>query len=202
MCGRFVLKKRLADGLIQPLRWKDVYAFHAGLNLSPGSQIVVVPSLDKDATLATWGFPSPYGPQLIINARAETIHEKPTFRDAFKHRRCLVPADGWYEWQGKQPHYIHRRNDALMAFAGILQPGEIPRVAIITTAAAPELASIHDRMPAIIPEHMWAHWLNPAAPVNTLAAMLQPFDANLLEAYPVRKAGDLEPFTPERGLFD
>ncbi len=212
MCGRFALKIRsadgflddafLADGFLKDFERSMLLEIHGGLNLKPGDKILFVPLGSRSAALALWGFTSPYGSDLLINARAETIHEKPLFREAFRHRRCLVPADGWYEWSAKQPHYIHRTDNALMAFAGIWQPGPIPRMAIITQAAAPALAAIHHRMPAIIPPTQWDAWLDPSATTPALAAMLAPHDASDLEAYPVRAAGSLERFTPERSLFD
>src|SRR5689334_20669609 len=123
----------------------------------------------------------------MINARAETVSEKPAFRRAFSSRRCLLPADGYYEWQApapgtkgpKQPYFICRPDQGVLAFAGIYElwrdraiAGDDPAAwlwtaAIITTTAPDELGEIHDRMPMVIDPASWADWLDPA---NTDAA--------------------------------
>lgn len=128
----------------------------------------------------------------MINARAETVAEKPAFRRAFARRRCLLPADGYYEWQqlaggGKQPVYISRSDGRPLAFAGLYELWRDPAVArddpdsvvwtttIITTSAPDELGMIHDRMPMIIAEPDWPDWLDPGeVPAGDLAALLQP----------------------------
>ncbi|MDA1099295.1 MAG: SOS response-associated peptidase [Proteobacteria bacterium] len=128
-----------------------------------------------------------------INARSETAMEKPTFRAACRLRRCLVPSDGFYEWQkiegGKQPYWISRIDGAPFAFAGLWetwsagQAGEIVSFAILTTAAAPALRSIHHRMPVIMREKDYAAWLNPdRTPPPELFA---PEQAPRMQAHPV-----------------
>ncbi len=139
----------------------------------------------------------------MINARVETVAAKPAFRRAFVKRRCLLPADGYYEWQtrpgaAKQPVYISPRDGRPLAFAGLYELWRDPAVAsddpdawlwtttIITTSAPDELGVIHDRMPMIIDPDRWADWLDPvsADPVG-LRALLAPAAASGLQAYPV-----------------
>jgi putative SOS response-associated peptidase YedK len=159
----------------------------------------LVPSWAKDVSIGS----------RMINARAETVAEKPAFRAAFARRRCLLPADGYYEWQPppagtkgrKQPFFICRPDHRALAFAGLYElwrdrslPREEPRswiwtATIITTTAPDELGEIHDRMPMVIDPASWADWLDP---VNTdtadLVALLSPAAANGLISYPVSPA--------------
>jgi putative SOS response-associated peptidase YedK len=148
----------------------------------------------------------------MINARAETVSSKPAYRHAFKRRRCLLPADGYYEWQrpdgteadtpggkgAKQPYFICRGDGGPLAFAGLYElwrdaalPDDHERAwlwtaTIITTSAPDELGKIHDRMPMVIEPERWADWLDPAAgdPAD-LAALLAPAAASGLTSYPV-----------------
>jgi putative SOS response-associated peptidase YedK len=139
----------------------------------------------------------------MINARAETVSEKPAFRRAFAKRRCLLPADGYYEWQAqpgvaKQPMYITRADGRQLAFAGLYELWRDPAVdrddpdawlwtaTVITTSAPDELGMIHDRMPMIIDPGSWADWLDPAnGDVADLRAILAPAAASGLTTYPV-----------------
>src|ERR671910_937068 len=113
------------------------------------------------------------GGNRMINARSETLGEKPSFRDAFKRRRCLVVADGWYEWQaapgGKQPWFVTLRAGGPIAFAGLWERWNDPAngallesCTIVTTDAAQSIRKIHDRMPVVLPESEWARWLDTA----------------------------------------
>jgi putative SOS response-associated peptidase YedK len=149
----------------------------------------------------------------MINARAETVQSKPAFRQAFKRRRCLLPADGYYEWQrldgqggtdspggkvAKQPYFITRRDGGPLAFAGLYElwrDRELPddherawlwTATVITTSAPDELGQIHDRMPMVIEPERWADWLDPEVgdPAD-LAALLAPAAASGLISYPV-----------------
>jgi putative SOS response-associated peptidase YedK len=142
----------------------------------------------------------------MINARAETIAEKPAFRRAFAKRRCLVPADGYYEWQqmpgaAKQPIYISRADGRSLAFAGLYELWRDPAVnsddqdawlwttTIITTSAPDEIGMIHDRMPMIIDPGSWADWLDPANnDVADLKALLTPAMVSDLTTWPVSTA--------------
>jgi putative SOS response-associated peptidase YedK len=159
----------------------------------------LVPSWAKDISISS----------RLINARAETVDVKPSFRRAFVRRRCLLPADGYYEWipvseggrKRKQPYYIHRADGGALAFAGLYElwrdksyPDDHPSAwlwsaVIITTRAEDEVGHIHDRMPMVIDSDLWAEWLDPQ---NTgkadLLGLLAPAASNGLETYPVSMA--------------
>jgi putative SOS response-associated peptidase YedK len=133
----------------------------------------LVPSWAKDAK----------GAALRINARAETVATKPAFRTALARRRCLVVADGWYEWRAKQPFYIS--SGGPLAFAGLYERwGDLRTCTIVTTSAAPSLRQLHDRMPVVLPEDQWALWLDPD--LADPEALLVPHEG--FDAYPVSHA--------------
>jgi putative SOS response-associated peptidase YedK len=131
----------------------------------------------------------------MINARGETVAEKPAFRSAVKQRRCLVPADGFYEWikgpAGKQPHYIHFADGRPFAFAGLWErwtKGDEPldTFTIITTTPNALVAPLHDRMPVILPPSLFDEWLAPS-PIedSRLNDLLVPHSAEAMEVFPV-----------------
>jgi putative SOS response-associated peptidase YedK len=133
----------------------------------------------------------------MINARAETIAEKPAYRNAFRRRRCVVLANGFYEWQkagsGKIPHWIAPRDGGPIAFAGLWErweKGEAPleTCTIVTTAANEALRHVHDRMPVILPPDAVRAWLEPGAPADVLGALLRPAPEDLLAFHPVSRA--------------
>ena len=135
----------------------------------------------------------------MINARAESLADKPAYERAFRRHRCLVPAEGFYEWQRrgsrKQPMFIHRRDGEPMAFAGLWAAwrdanGEWLRsCAIVTTNANNTVAPLHDRMPVVLEERDWDCWLDPGSgDVDALRHLLQPASDDLLVAYPVGSA--------------
>jgi putative SOS response-associated peptidase YedK len=133
--------------------------------------------------------------QAPINARAETAAEKPTFRSAFRKRRCLVPADGFYEWATlggrKRPFCFRPWADRPLAFAGLWErwngpEGPVESCAILTTGANELVRPVHDRMPVILPERHWGAWLDPTIQgPGELSPLLRPFPADALRAYPV-----------------
>ena len=132
----------------------------------------------------------------LINARAETAGEKPSFRNAFRRHRCLIPTNGFYEWQrlerGKQPYFVRMRDKRLFAFAGLWDRWESPdegvieTCAILATAASTVLAPIHDRIPVILPRADYDRWLDPTL-LNTdsLTPLLVPFPPEDMLAFPV-----------------
>jgi putative SOS response-associated peptidase YedK len=142
----------------------------------------LIPIWAKDAKIA----------YSTINARAETVHEKPAFRTAFRKRRCLVPADGFYEWQPgekKQPYRITMKDGEPFAMAGLWErwdKGEEPleSFTIIVTAGNSLMKPIHDRMPVILPPETWDHWLT-AADAAIPMALLQSYPASRMAAYKV-----------------
>jgi len=150
--------------------------------------------------LITWGLvPSwTHGTPKIkpINARAETVSTSGMFRQAFSRRRCLVPADGFYEWQGtkppKQPMFIHFPDDRSFAFAGLWErwkpaPDAEPldTFTIITTTANTEMSPIHSRMPVILDEKDYEQWLAPEPAGEAVGKLLRPYHDGVIETYPV-----------------
>ena len=174
-------------------------------NVAPTQTVAVVLNESPDRlSMAQWGLiPSwardPAIGSQMINARAETLAEKPSFRAALKKRRCLVLADGFYEWRKetdgkiKTPLYIRLASGEPFAMAGLWEmwtspDGEKRRTCTIVTTFPNELmARIHNRMPVILPREMCADWLDDSMPALALNAMLKPFSAELMQAYPVSR---------------
>jgi putative SOS response-associated peptidase YedK len=195
MCGRFTLRTAM-NILLQE--------FHAELrhelqlapryNIAPTQEIAVVrPADDKrELTMMRWGLiPSwtkdPKKAPLLNNARGETVAEKPSFRSAFKSRRCIIPASGFYEWHRegklKQPYYFRRPDERPIAFAGLWETwNDIESCTIITTDANELMAQIHDRMPVILAANDYDRWLNPAT--TDAAKLLVPCPPDELTSYP------------------
>lgn len=203
MCGRYVIlspedRLRAQFGIAGPPLLGP-----ARYNVAPTQPIpiVVEEAGARRLLLVRWGFmpawvKDPAAFALLINARAESLLDKAAFRNAARRRRCLVPADGFYEWQRqgrhKQPFFLRPRDGAPLAFAGLWETWsgpngeEVDTAAIITVAASPDLAAIHHRMPAILPPEAFARWLDCAAVEAPAALMLlTPAPEGLLEAVPV-----------------
>ena len=201
MCGRYALygpvkRKRVED------RWfDDLAAFGHSYNIAPTEPAPVMRLVDGRPTVALlrWGL-IPYWAKdaamgnRLINARADTLTEKPAFREAYRWRRCLVPASGFYEWQrvpgGKQPWYVTSADRTMLAFAGLWErwrpAGAEPVLSftIITTDATGLLKEIHERMPAILEPEDFDAWLKDEDPRN----LLRPCRPETLTAYPVSVA--------------
>ncbi|MDD2237235.1 MAG: SOS response-associated peptidase, partial [Kiritimatiellae bacterium] len=166
MCGRFT-QTATSSELCELLEGLDLEldGLQPDYNVAPTQQIVAIinqPVLR--AVRITWGVPAAWGQGLHINARAETLREKPTFSEAFRTRRCLIPAGGFYEWQrcGREriPWYFHLRSAEQGYFAGIWFGAGDQRGAVIVTTEANELVrSVHDRMPVILPRAHCRAWL-------------------------------------------
>lgn len=169
MCGRYTIHIPM-EGLASRFDLENAIAYTPTYNAAPGQDLPVI--IKNRIGLARWGFVPAWAnakdikPQ--INARLETVASKPMFADAFKKRRCLVPATGFYEWaktdHGKQPYHIHREDGAHFAFAGIwskIQATEGPQVtfAIVTKPALPAIAGIHARMPVMLDGGTGTSWL-------------------------------------------
>ena len=200
MCGRYA-RFSAPDRLLRPLgaQWEGPDLV-PNYNTAPGQPVLAVRQRDahREAALLRWGLIPAWAKDKavgyrMINARAEGIADKPAFRQPFRHQRCLIPADGFYEWRRnedgrKQPWYIHRRDGEPLAFAGIWarwQGSEtIESCAIITGPPNAVVAPIHDRMPVILAPADHATWLESDNPL-LLQQLLQPLPAELLEAYPV-----------------
>jgi putative SOS response-associated peptidase YedK len=203
MCGRFGL---FASG--EELR--ERYPFvevpppvEPRYNIAPTQQVAAVRSSAKGSEFAflRWGLiPSwasdPAIGHKLLNARAETIAEKPSFRSAFKRRRCVIPASGFYEWQNtgarrKQPYFIRPREGGLFSFAGLWEEWHDPRgevvetCTILTTEANDVMRPLHDRMPVILDRDSDALWLDAGADATSLHALLVPYSSERMEAFPV-----------------
>lgn len=200
MCGRFAL---YSDPRALSERFNLVAStgYRMSYNIAPTQPIAAITQEqdDRHLSLYRWGLVPMWAKEIgtfsTINARAETIDTKPAFRGPFRHHRCLIPADGYYEWQktgnGKQPWYIHAADGQPMAFAGLfdvwLSPtgDELHSAAIVTTPAGEKTRQIHDRMPVILPPEAWDAWLAPEAPKKGLLKMLRPAPDNTVQAHPV-----------------
>lgn len=157
-------------------------------NLAPGQDApVVLAAPAPRLSLLRWGLLPPWakGPQAKpqINARAETLADKPFFRESFRWRRALIPADGWYEWPkrgaDKSPRLLRRKDGAPFAFAGLWEAGAF---AVVTVEPNPLVARIHDRMPALLSPDDEQAWLDPKTPPDRLKALLRPYPSEFLEA--------------------
>ncbi len=203
MCGRYTLRTPL-ETLVERFEI-DEYpsSISASYNIAPTQGVAAVIAEDgkRKLEMLHWGLiPSwaddPSVGNRMINARAETVSTKPSFRKAFKNHRCLLLADGFYEWQkvkdGKQPYYIRMEDGSAFAFAGLWESWhngtEIRSATIITTDANDVVAPIHNRMPVIVHPEDYELWLDPdfdeKEPLTTL---LKPYPAGLMEAYPVSR---------------
>lgn len=173
-------------------------------NIPPGVDIWAVRNEPGSATAAIarlrWGLiPSwaqdPKIGNRMINARSETVAEKPAFKNAFQQRRCVIPADGFFEWQkeGKQriPYHIHLEDREPFAMAGLWERWQSPQgdclesCTILTTTPNQVMRGLHDRMPVILKEERILDWMNPKTPTEKLKAMARPYPAKKMRAYPV-----------------
>ena len=175
-------------------------------NVAPTDEVYAVVERDDKRLLGTmkWGLvpwfsKDPKGGARMINARAESVPTKPAFRRAFEKRRCLIPADGFYEWQKQEgkpkvPYFIHGADGRPIVFAGLWEVWRPPEIGaeplrsctIITTTANGLLEPIHDRMPVVLPPERWEEWLDPSNDdVEGLRALLVPAPDDLLTLYPV-----------------
>jgi putative SOS response-associated peptidase YedK len=196
---------------LQPMNVVTQNAFGDGLRLLEGMRWGLVPSWAKDASIGS----------RLINARCETLLEKPAFRAALRRRRCLIPADGFYEWQGegksKHPMHIRREDGELFALAGLYEEWQAPdgsplRTCTIVTGRPNELVGpIHDRMPVILAREAEDQWLDTELPAKEALGLLTVFPAEKLVAYEVsREVGDvandspsfIEPLKSKATLFD
>jgi len=202
MCGRYTISTPL-DNLVDAFEVEPPdFEFQPRYNVAPTQMAPVVAqdSRGRRMGLLRWGLVPSWAddPSLgsrLINARSETVEEKPAFRSAFRKRRCLVLADGFYEWkkagEGKTPYWIHAPEKEPMAFAGLWERWE-PRegaplfsFTILTRDAAPEIAGIHPRMPVVLPKEERDTWLAPEAGTEALQDLLSRHRPPALTAHPV-----------------
>jgi putative SOS response-associated peptidase YedK len=205
MCGRYAITTA-PEAMRQLFGYLEQPNFPPRYNIAPTQPVPIVRLNQgkRQFALVRWGLlPSwvkdPKGFALLHVARGESVNEKPAFRNAMKRRRCLVPADGFYEWtergERKRPFFIRAKSAGPIAFAGLWETWEGPNgeevesVAIITTPANCLLGAIAERMPAILPPGAFDLWLDCAAvDAQTAAAFIVPAPESLLEAYPVSTA--------------
>lgn len=204
MCGRFTLTVDPADlqDAFPQFTFPEKYA--PRYNISPSQPILAIPNAGNNAAdFFIWGLiPSwskdPSIGSKMINARAETLAEKPSFRAGFKYHRCLILADGFYEWKqqpgtkAKTPHFIRLKSGKPFAFAGLWDTWQSPdggivkSATIITTGPNSLMAPIHNRMPVILPPSAYAQWLDPGARTpETLQTLLASYPAEEMNAHPV-----------------
>ena len=216
MCGRFVSASppdelaryfgaELDDGGLEP-----------SFNVAPTNEVYAVRARDEVRHLSTlrWGLVPFWAKDLkigsrMINARAETVAEKPAFRKAYQRYRCLIPADGFYEWaklpglKTKQPYFIHRTDGEPVVFAGLwerwkprLEDGKtidesaevVESCTILTTTPNADMAPIHDRMPVLLPPAVWDDWLSPDTDLDDIGSLMRPAPDGLLSLVPISTA--------------
>lgn len=224
MCGRFVTASSpalIADRFAVDEIEESVGEPQPDYNVAPRREVMVVREREDHRVLSRlrWGLVPSWAKDVkigdrMINARAETVATKPSYRRAFAKKRCLIPADGFYEWKAgtaseagqvpkpkKQPFFIHRLDGEPMAFAGLWEVWKVPdddiadlggpdgwlrTCVIVTTTPNSVVEPIHNRMPVILPESAWEQWLDPEEhDVDALSKLLVPAPAELIEAYPV-----------------
>jgi putative SOS response-associated peptidase YedK len=206
MCGRYNI-----------LAYPEALLEHYGIEQPPGIDLKprynIAPSQDvpairqhdanRELVMLHWGL-IPFWAKdeklkySTINAKAETVHQKPAYREAFKRRRCLIPASGFYEWQQtkdhKQPYNIRMKDTEIFSFAGLWEHWQGPEgkviesCTIIVTESNKLIRPIHDRMPVILPATEYDTWLDPGTKTETVREMLTPYPASKMELYPVSTA--------------
>jgi len=205
MCGRYLIIST-PEAIRQFFQYSEQPNFPARYNVAPTQPIPIVRLAEgrRQFVLLRWGLipawvKDPRAFSLLINARGESVNDKPAFRNAMKRRRCLIPADGFYEWKdlggSKRPYVVRPRGGGPIAFAGLWESWmgpngeEMETAAIITTEASPDVAHVHHRMPVIVPPEAFDLWLDCAnVDTKTASALIVPAPVGLLEAYEVSTA--------------
>ncbi|MEM7369328.1 MAG: SOS response-associated peptidase [Bacteroidota bacterium] len=225
MCGRYSFTQSTLPGeIVQPENLE--IEVKARYNIAPSQFCPIIPQTDPERVhFFRWGLVPHWAQDVsignkMINARGETLTEKPAFRDAFQRNRCLVLADGFYEWKktatGKQPYRIGLSSEEAFYFAGLSSiwqhpSGELlPTFTIITTRPNTLVEDIHNRMPVILPKKQLASWMDPSAKTEDLQELLLPYPAEQMKAYPVARQlgnvrndhpGLIRPYEPPLTLF-
>src|SRR6266850_6440020 len=204
MCGRYAITTA-PEALRALFRYLDHPNFPPRYNVAPTQPVPIVRMFEgkRQFALVRWGLipawvKDPRTFSLVINARGESVLDKPAFRNAMKRRRCLFPADGFYEWkregEKKRPYFVRLKSGEPMAFAGLWESWMGPNgeeqetAAIVTTTASRSISHIHDRMPVIVPPEAFDFWLDPNVDAQSAAAVIQPARDSLLEVYEVSTA--------------
>lgn len=202
MCGRFTLRTP-KERIKEEFQLQEEPPIEARYNVAPTQSILAVREVsdEREAVLLKWGLIPSWAKDdsmsaRLINARSETVAEKPAFREAFKRSRCVIPADGFYEWKregkSKQPFFFSLRDERLFGFAGLWdrwkdEDGKvIQSCAILTTEANEVLRPVHDRMPVILHPQTYGEWLgDDVRNVAALKELLRPYPSAEMIAYPV-----------------
>lgn len=189
MCGRIAYYSEQSE-LESFLETKINIDFSTSYNICPTDKILILKDQSK-LEVAKWGLIPPWvkdSKTILINARAETVASKPSFKEAFKKRRCLVLANGFYEWKREkgsppQPHFINSSNQPIMAFAGVFNEGTgsepLSNVSILTTEANKIMSTIHDRMPVILEKGEWEGWFYYSERDKENLELLKPYKGDL-----------------------
>jgi putative SOS response-associated peptidase YedK len=203
MCGRFTLATPDPSQIRARFPIGERLEVRRRYNVAPGDDVLAVVrrGAQPEGALLRWGLVPHWASDprdlgvTTINARAETVAERPAYRDAFARKRCLIVADGFYEWSSGTPHWITRDDGAPFAFAGLWASWRPPTddaveplrsCTIVTTAASGPVSALHDRMPVILPADAEADWLDPETPAAALHELLVP--SATLVARPVSRA--------------
>ncbi len=215
MCGRFTLSQPI-NAIASAFNIAQIPPLEPRYNIAPTQlipSILSAPGGEKQLQMLRWGLIPSWAKDAkigakLINARAETVSEKPSFKAAFKRRRCLIIADGFYEWQRqekkKQPYYFRLQNAQLFAFAGLWEQWKSPdediinSCTILTTEANDLLRPIHDRMPVILESKNYGLWLDSETQQPQLQQLLRPYQADLMTSRTVStKVNNPKNNTPE-----
>jgi putative SOS response-associated peptidase YedK len=205
VCGRYRLsrRKQIIEEYFESAPWDDDW--NPRYNIAPTQPVPVIRQHPKEPvrqlSLMKWGLVPSWakdasGAAGMINARSETVATKPAFRDPLKSRRCLIPADGFYEWSRecnvKQPHCFEVNDGEMFAFAGLwdgwkdARDNWIRTCSILTTTPNSVTSAVHDRMPVILDPESYDLWLDPGmTDANVVSELLKPYDARLMRCYPV-----------------
>lgn len=205
MCGRYAITTA-PEAMRQLFKYREMPDFPPRYNVAPSQPIPVVRLSDgeRQFVLMRWGLipgfvKDPKSISLLFNARGETVSDRPAFKNAMKRRRCLIPADGFYEWRrdGKsnRPYFVRRKDGGTIAFAGLWETWigpngeELDTATIVTTDASSEIRSIHHRMPVILEPDAWDMWLDTTRVDAQMAqALIAPARDGLLDVYEVSTA--------------
>ena len=197
MCGRYSLHTN-PDVIALMFGLSEIPAYQPRYNIAPTAQVLIIKQ--NEAAMVRWGLVPRWAKDPAVgarmnNARAETVAQKPSFREAYRKRRCLIPANGFYEWKLenglKQPYYVHPAGAELFAFAGLWEPWQDPLLsphlslqtcAIITTEANEKMATVHDRMPVILDRKDYPRWLAGEE------GLLHPCSSNVIDIRRVSRA--------------
>lgn len=232
MCGRFTLRAP-ASVIAEQFALYEVEPFSPRFNIAPTQPVAVVRAgrasakqTNRDLAWLRWGLVPRWAKDLsignrMINARAESVMDKPAYRSAYRERRCLIVADGFYEWKkegrAKQPYFLRLRDERPFAFAGLWETWKSPDDALVescvllTTDPNPLVAEIHDRMPLILQPDDYDRWLDPALrETESLRALFRPYAGEEMVAFPVAAYVNspthddprcIEPLTQDGRLF-